>query len=188
MQRESPILNRTNRTTQWIGGRGQAPHVSALAKGLGHGVQGGGVGWQAVHDTRRTMSRDLRKSGVAETTAMRMTAHKSPVMFKRYAVVRDADLPEAAGRLAAYRSTLPTERTVIPLAEVQENGRRTKPAQFGCMTAVRAIGWMGRKSLILKWRRGRDSNPRGLAPIPVFKTGAFNRSATPPVSGFRGLP
>jgi hypothetical protein len=32
-----------------------------------------------------------------------------------------------------------------------------------------------------KWRRGRDSNPRGLAPIPVFKTGAFNRSATPPV-------
>jgi hypothetical protein len=45
-----------------------------------------------------------------------------------------------------------------------------------------------RKSLILKWRRGRDSNPRGLAPIPVFKTGAFNRSATPPVSAFRGLP
>ena len=38
------------------------------------------------------------------------------------------------------------------------------------------------------WRRGRDSNPRGLAPIPVFKTGAFNRSATPPVSGFRVLP
>jgi hypothetical protein len=39
-----------------------------------------------------------------------------------------------------------------------------------------------------EWRRGRDSNPRGLAPIPVFKTGAFNRSATPPVSGFRVLP
>jgi hypothetical protein len=37
------------------------------------------------------------------------------------------------------------------------------------------------------WRRGRDSNPRGLAPIPVFKTGAFNRSATPPVSILREL-
>jgi hypothetical protein len=33
-----------------------------------------------------------------------------------------------------------------------------------------------------EWRRGGDSNPRGLAPIPVFKTGAFNRSATPPPS------
>src|SRR4051794_12177003 len=30
-------------------------------------------------------------------------------------------------------------------------------------------------------RRGRDSNPRGTKrPLPVFKTGAFNRSATPP--------
>src|SRR5262245_17741989 len=37
-----------------------------------------------------------------------------------------------------------------------------------------------------EWRRGRDSNPRGLAPIPVFKTGAFNRSATPPEPLDRG--
>src|SRR3954451_16803687 len=30
-------------------------------------------------------------------------------------------------------------------------------------------------------RRGRDSNPRDESPrLPVFKTGAFNRSATPP--------
>ncbi len=29
-------------------------------------------------------------------------------------------------------------------------------------------------------RRGWDSNPRGTKPLPVFKTGAFNRSATPP--------
>jgi hypothetical protein len=41
-------------------------------------------------------------------------------MFKRYAVVKDADLPEAADRLATYRSTLPTERAVIPFTEVQE--------------------------------------------------------------------
>ena len=37
-----------------------------------------------------------------------------------------------------------------------------------------------------EWRRGRDSNPRGL-PIPVFKTAAFNRSATPPRSYDRTL-
>jgi integrase len=72
-----------------------------------------------LHDTRRTVSRDLRKSGVIETTAMRMTGHKSPVMFKRYAVVRDVDLDEAADRLAAYRATLPTERSVIPIEEAR---------------------------------------------------------------------
>src|SRR5436305_3571325 len=33
-------------------------------------------------------------------------------------------------------------------------------------------------------RRGRDSNPRWTEPpIPVFETGAFNRSATSPVCG-----
>ncbi len=32
------------------------------------------------------------------------------------------------------------------------------------------------------WRRGWDSNPRGVSrPLPVFKTGAFNRSATLPL-------
>jgi hypothetical protein len=31
------------------------------------------------------------------------------------------------------------------------------------------------------WRRGRDSNPREASrPLAVFKTAAFNRSATPP--------
>jgi len=79
-----------------------------------------GLAGKRLHDTRRTISRDLRKSGAAETTAMRMTGHLSPVMFKRYAVVKDADLPEAADRLATYRSTLPTERAVIPFTEVQE--------------------------------------------------------------------
>ena len=29
-------------------------------------------------------------------------------------------------------------------------------------------------------RRGRDSNPRGLLSLPVFKTGGFVRSPTPP--------
>jgi integrase len=82
-----------------------------------------GLAGKRLHDTRRTMSRDLRKSGVVETTAMRMTGHKSAVMFKRYAVVRDTDLDDAADRLAAYRASLPTERTVIPLAEVQERRR-----------------------------------------------------------------
>jgi integrase len=76
-----------------------------------------------LHDTRRTVTRDLIRSGVGPTTAMRVTGHKSPVMFRRYAVVRDADLQDAADRLAAYRATLPTERTVIPLSRAQEGQR-----------------------------------------------------------------
>jgi hypothetical protein len=86
--------------------RGRAPHGSALAEGLDHSVQGGGAGWQVA--------------ARYPTDHVPAPAEESPVMFKRYAVVRDADLPEAVDRLAAYRSTLPTERAVIPFTEVQE--------------------------------------------------------------------
>lgn len=54
---------------------------------------------------------------------MRLTGHKSPVMFRRYAVVKDADLQDATGGQAAYRATLSTERRVIPLTRVQEAQR-----------------------------------------------------------------
>lgn len=82
-----------------------------------------GLTGKRLHDLRRTVSRDLIRSGVAPGTAMRVTGHKSPVMFRRYAVVRDADLQEATDRLAAYRATLSPERTVIPLARAQDGPR-----------------------------------------------------------------
>ncbi len=37
--------------------------------------------------------------------------------------------------------------------------------------------------LLCYWRRGRDSNSRSTKWTPVFKTGAFNHSATPPLTG-----
>src|SRR3977135_3416298 len=40
---------------------------------------------------------------------------------------------------------------------------------------------MGRRRRMLNWRKGWDSNPRGsVNPLPVFKTGALNHSATLP--------
>ena len=52
---------------------------------------------------------------------------------------------------------------------------------------LRADPHVGGPSSLCQWRRGRDSNPRGREPVPVFKTGAFDRSATPPVSSFRAV-
>ena len=43
----------------------------------------------------------------------------------------------------------------------------------------------------LDWRRGRDSNSRSTEWTPVFKTGGFNHSPTPPIMksiSYGGLP
>jgi hypothetical protein len=46
-------------------------------------------------------------------------------MYRRYAVVRDADLQDAADRLAAYRASLPTpERKVIPMISAAQASAR----------------------------------------------------------------
>lgn len=49
-----------------------------------------------------------------------------------------------------------------------------------------ALEWHGR--VLRRWRRGRDSNPRyPVRDIPVFETGPFNRSGTPPFRRLYGF-
>jgi integrase len=60
-----------------------------------------GVANRIPHDTRRTAVRNLERAGVPRSVAMKITGHKTETVYRRYAIVSDADLRDAARRLAS---------------------------------------------------------------------------------------
>lgn len=63
-----------------------------------------GVPGKLVHDLRRTAVRNLERAGVARSHVMKLTGHKTEAVYRRYAIVSEADLREAVRKLAAKRA------------------------------------------------------------------------------------
>jgi integrase len=66
-----------------------------------------GVPGRIFHDFRRTAFRNLERAGVSRSVAMKLTGHKTGAVYRRYAIVNDADL-HAAGVKPAAPSVAPT--------------------------------------------------------------------------------
>ena len=58
------------------------------------------------HDLRRSAVRDMIRSGVPQTVAMRISGHKTDAVFRRYDITEDRDLIAAKDSLRAYRSRM----------------------------------------------------------------------------------
>ncbi len=59
------------------------------------------------HDFRRSAVRNLERAGVPRSAAMKLVAHKTESIYRRYAITDEVMLKEGAEKLAAFLGETP---------------------------------------------------------------------------------
>jgi len=98
------VVRQTGRIIPWVfphlQGRSAGVRRQSLGKAWPTACKRAGVPGRIPHDFRRTAVRNLERAGVSRSAAMRMVGHKTEAIYRRYAIVSDADLHEASAKLA----------------------------------------------------------------------------------------
>ncbi|OLD38017.1 MAG: hypothetical protein AUI57_08610 [Candidatus Rokubacteria bacterium 13_1_40CM_2_68_8] len=88
------------RIIPWVFRRSGRP-IKSMAKAWRAACRKAGAPGRLLHDQRRAAVRNLERAGVPRAVAMKMTGHKTELVYRRYAIVVEADLREAGAKLAA---------------------------------------------------------------------------------------
>ncbi len=82
-----------------------------------------GVPGRIPHDFRRTAVRNLERAAVPRSVAMKITGHRTEAVYRRYAIVSDADLQEASRRLTGTISgTVAPADAILAGREAEKSG------------------------------------------------------------------
>ncbi len=92
-----------------------------------------GLAGRVFHDLRRTAVRGMERRGIPRSVAMKLTGHKTEAIYRRYAIVSEQDLREAAVKLAGdpvsddFSITIPS--TIGPENECRDSVHRANLAE-----------------------------------------------------------
>jgi integrase len=111
-----------NRIVPWVFHRDGKPLKHFRRSWLTACKQAGLAG-KIPHDFRRTAVRNLERSGVSRSAAMKMVGHKTESIYRRYAIVSESDLKRAGEQLAKLEGS--------PQGPRQESRRESLHAQRG---------------------------------------------------------
>ena len=76
-----------------------------------------GVPGKIPHDLRRSAVRRLEAAGVPRTTAMKLVGHKTESIYRRYAIVSEAEMKDAAAKLEGITAEKVTEAKVVEFSK-----------------------------------------------------------------------
>jgi len=83
-------------------GRHRGQRIRHFRKAWATACTKAGVPGMLQHDFRRTAVRNMERQGVPRSVATKLTGHKTEAVYRRYAIVSDADLRAASLRLDGH--------------------------------------------------------------------------------------
>jgi integrase len=98
----------TQQVIPWVfphlSGRHRGQRIQDFKKAWKTACRKAGCSGMLRHDFRRTAVRNMERVGVARSVATEVTGHRSESVYRRYAIVSDADLQEVVRKLTGIVS------------------------------------------------------------------------------------
>ena len=117
------------------------------------------------HDFRRAAVRNLDRAGISRSAAMRMVGHKTESIYRRYRIVDDQDLRDAAARLNAVSlGRQLADSYISPDGASKFEYQPVERANFVAIVNVPADAIPGTRQN-QNLARGRVTSPRRLATV-----------------------
>lgn len=87
-----------------LAGRHKGERIIEFRKAWRKATRAAGLPGLLVHDLRRSAVRNMERASVPRSVAMKVTGHRTESVYRRYAIVSDADLQDASRRIASVET------------------------------------------------------------------------------------